>query len=257
MTMSPLLRLMGRGALAGALAGLLSAVASFLLGEPSVRGAIALEEAAVPAAGATEHAEVFSRATQQGALFLVSMLTGLAVGILFALVYTLQHRRDPDADSWRRALQLAVAGLVGIALIPFLRYPANPPAVGDPATADARTTAYLAAMLIGVATVTATGQLYRWLTEHGVRLPLRQLAALGVVVVGLATTWLLPDNTAAIEVPAALVWNFRLASIATLVVLWLGLGAIFGLLGERAERGVTGKNRIARRSRDRERHLAH
>lgn len=242
MTMSPLLRLMGRGALAGAIAGLLSAVASFLLGEPSVRRAIALEEAAARAAGATEHAEVFSRTTQQGALFVVSMLTGLAIGILFAVIYALRYRHDPGTDSWRRATQLAVAGLVGIALIPFLRYPANPPAVGGPATADARTTAYLASMLVGVATVTAAGQLYRWLRERDVRLSLRQLSTLGAVAVGVAATWLLPDNTAAIEVPAALVWNFRLASIATLVVLWLGLGAIFGLLGERAEHGVTGKS---------------
>lgn len=138
MMTSPLLRLMGRGAVAGAAAGLLSAAVSFSLGEPSVRRAVELEEAAAHAAGEADHAEVFSRATQQGAVFLVSMLTGLAIGILFAAVYALLHRHDPDADSWSRSLHLALAGLVGIALIPFLRYPANPPAVGDPATVDAR-----------------------------------------------------------------------------------------------------------------------
>ena len=246
MTMSPLLRLVGRGAVAGAIAGLLSAVVSFLLGEPSVRRAIELEEAAAYAAGQAEHAEVFSRTTQQGALFLVSMLTGLTLGILFALVYTLWQQRDPDADSWRRAILLAVAGLVGIALIPFLRYPANPPAVGDPATVDARTTAYLASILIGVVAVTAAAQLHRQLADRGVRPPLRQLAALGVVLVGLAATWLLPGSTDVSEAPADLIWNFRLASIAALLVLWLGLGAVFGLLGERVERGVASERRSAR-----------
>ncbi len=246
MTMSPLLRLVGRGAVAGAIAGLLSAVVSFLLGEPSVRRAIELEEAAAHAAGQAEHAEVFSRTTQQGALFLVSMLTGLALGILFALVYTLWQQRDPDADSWRRAILLAVAGLVGIALIPFLRYPANPPAVGDPATVDARTTAYLASILIGVVAVTAAAQLHRQLANRGVRPPLRQLAALGVVLVGLAATWLLPGSTDVSEAPADLIWNFRLASIAALLVLWLGLGAVFGLLGERVERGVASERRSVR-----------
>ena len=243
MTMSPLLRLLGRGAVAGTIAGLLSAVVSFLLGEPSVRRAIELEEAAAHAAG---DAEVFSRTTQQGALFLVSMLTGLALGILFALVYTLWQQRDPDADSWRRAILLAVAGLVGIALIPFLRYPANPPAVGDPATVDARTTAYLASILIGVVAVTAAAQLHRQLANRGVRPPLRQLAALGVVLVGLAATWLLPGSTDVSEAPADLIWNFRLASIAALLVLWLGLGAVFGLLGERVERGVASERRSVR-----------
>jgi predicted cobalt transporter CbtA len=108
---------------------------------------------------------------------------------------------------------------------------------------DARTTAHLASILIGLVAVTAAVQLHRRLTEGGVRPPLRQLAALGVVVVGLAATWLLPDSTDVIEVPADLIWDFRLASIATLLVLWLGLGAIFGLLGERAERGVASKDR--------------
>jgi predicted cobalt transporter CbtA len=236
MTMSPLLRFIGRGALAGAIAGLLSALVSFLLGEPSVRRAIALEEAAAE----TEHAEVFSRAAQQGALFLVSVITGLAVGILFGVVYALRHRRNPYVDSWRRAMQLAVAGLVGIALIPFVRYPANPPAVGDPGTVDDRTTFYLAAILMGLAAVVAADQLSRGLAERDVRVSLRQLATAGVVAVGMAATWLLPDSTDSITVPAELIWNFRLASIATLVVLWLGLGAIFGLLGERAERGLGG-----------------
>jgi predicted cobalt transporter CbtA len=78
-----------------------------------------------------------------------------------------------------------------------------------------------------------------------VRPPLRQLATLGVVVVGVAATWLLPDDTDVIKVPADLIWDFRLASIATLLVLWLGLGAIFGLLGERAERGVASEHRAA------------
>lgn len=230
---SPLLRLIGRGAMAGAVAGLLSAVVSFSLGEPSVRRAVELEEAAAHAAGEADHAEVFSRATQQGALFLVSMLTGLAIGILFASVYAVLHRRDPDVDPWSRSLQLALAGLVGIALIPFLRYPANPPAVGDPATVDARTTAYLAAILVGVAAVTAAGRLYQQLTDRGVRLPQRQLATLVVVLGGLAATWLLPGN-AVTEAPADMIWDFRMASLASLIVLWLGLGAVFGLLGERA-----------------------
>jgi predicted cobalt transporter CbtA len=249
--MSPLLRLVGRGAFAGVVAGLLSAVVSFLLGEPSVRRAVELEEVAAHtaghAAGQAEHAEVFSRTTQQGALFLVSMLTGLALGILFALVYALWQQRDPDADSWRRSILLAIAGLVGIALIPFLRYPANPPAVGDPASVDARTTAYLTSILIGLVAVTAAVQVHRRLADRGVRPSLRQLAALGVVVVGLAATWLLPGTTEVVEVPADLIWNFRLASIATLVVLWLGLGAIFGLLGERAERGVASEDRSSAR----------
>lgn len=243
--MSPLLRVMGRGAVAGALAGLLSAVVSFVLGEPSVRRAIALEEAAAHAAGKHEHAEVFSRAAQQGALFVVSILAGLAIGILFGLVYGLVYRQDPDADSWRRATGLAAAVMVGVAVIPFVRYPANPPAVGDPGTVDARTTAYLAAILVGIAAVVAAGQLSGWLAGRGVRVSLRQLAMLAVVVIGLAATWLLPNNPDTVAAPADLIWDFRLASLTALAVLWLSLGATFGLLGERAERSIASETSSA------------
>lgn len=232
MMASPLLRLLGRGAVAGAGAGLLSAVASFSLGEPSVRRAIELEEAAAHG----DHAEAFSRATQQGALFLVSMLTGLAIGILFASVYAMLHRHDPDLYPWSRSVQLSLWGLVGISLIPFLRYPANPPGAASPGTVDARTTTYLAAIIVGVLAVTAAAQLYSRMTDRGVRLPLRQLTTVAVVVGGLAVTWLLPDNADVMGMPPELIWNFRLASLASLIVLWLGLGALFGLLGERAVR---------------------
>jgi predicted cobalt transporter CbtA len=35
-------------------------------------------------------------------------------------------------------------------------------------------------------------------------------------------------------VPASLLWDFRLASLAQLTVMWLTLGLVFGLLMERA-----------------------
>ncbi len=165
---------------------------------------------------------------------MVSVLTGLAIGVLFGVVYAVWHRRDLDVDPWRRAIRLAVMGLIGITLIPFIRYPGNPPAVGDPATVDARTTWYLAAVLIGVATVTAVWQLHHRLAKRVAAASTRQSAVAVAVVVGLAATWLLPPNTDVIDVPAELIWNFRLASLATLVVLWLSLGAAFGLLTERA-----------------------
>lgn len=233
---SELLRLIGRGAVAGAAAGVLSASVSWVLGEPSVERAIALEEAAARADGAGEQAEVFSRAAQLGGLVVVSILTGLAIGVLFGVVYAGWHRRDPDAEPWRRAIQLAVMGLVGVTLIPFLRYPGNPPAVGDPATAHTRTTYYLAAILIGIATVTAAAQLHHRLAQRAAAPSTRQLAVAGVVLIGLVATWLVPPNTDPIDVPAELIWNFRLASLATLVTLWASLGVVFGLLGQRAAR---------------------
>jgi hypothetical protein len=231
---SPLLRLIGRGALAGAVAGLLSGAVTFLLGEPLLARAIALEEGSHHSAGSPGHVEVFSRATQQLGLIVVALLTGVAIGVLFGIVYTMLHRADPERDSWRRALRLAGAGFVGIALIPFLRYPADPPGVGEPGTAGSRSVAYLGAVLIGLAAVIAAWQVHDRLARRGSAPPVRHLATLAVLLAGLAATWLLPPGSEPQDIPADLLWDFRLASLTALAVLWFGLGAAFGLLGERA-----------------------
>jgi len=230
---------MGRGAGAGAVGGLLSAAVAYTIGEPAVERAIAIEEAAVPAAdgtgaGVEEHAEVFSRLAQQGGLVVTAVLAGVAIGLIFGLVYAVWHRADPAADPWRRAVRLALMGFVGLGAIPFLRYPANPPAVGDPATVDARTSAYLMALLVGLATVVAAWQVFARFAERGAALPVRRIAAAVVLVVGTAATWLLPTDTDVVDIPADLLWNFRVSSLVTIAALWLGLGAVFGLLGERA-----------------------
>lgn len=235
--MSDLLQAVGRGAIAGAAGGALSAGVAFVIGEPSVDRAIALEEAAADHDGA-EHAEVFTRVAQQGGLVVTAVLTGLAVGVIFGLVHALWLRRDPDhraTDPWRRAIRLSLMGFVGVAAIPFLRYPADPPAVGDPATVDARTTAYLSAVLIGLATVVGAWQVFARLARRGAAESTPRLAAAAVLVVGLAATWLLPADTDPIEAPAVLIWEFRVAALATLATLWLGLGATYGLLSERSE----------------------
>lgn len=230
-------RLIGRGAVAGGVAGLLSGAVSFLLGRPAVERAIDLEQAGADARGV----EVFSRVAQQVGLFVTSLLTGLAIGVLFAVVYAVRYRGDPGADAWRRSVRLAAAGFVALSLVPFLRYPANPPGVGTPGTVDDRTSAYLLAIVLGIATLVVADRVAHGLRNR--RASARQLAVGGVLIAGVASTWLLPEVVGRIEVPAELLWEFRLASIAALLTLWTALGAGFGLLGERvAERTGSGGN---------------
>jgi predicted cobalt transporter CbtA len=231
-----LITLIGRGAVAGGAAGLLSGAVSFLVGERWVNRAIELEEAAARAAGDAEHPELFSRTAQQAGLFVVAVLSGVAIGVLFAIVYAVRHRNDPHTDAWSRAIWLSGAGFVAVALIPFLRYPANPPAVGAPGTVGTRTSLYIGAVIIGLVTVFVAGVLERNLRGRETTTSLRQSAVGAVIALGTGCAWLLPANTDPIAVPADLIWNFRLASILSLAVLWVGLGIAFGLLGERAER---------------------
>ncbi|GAA1402983.1 CbtA family protein [Catellatospora coxensis] len=226
-----LLSLMGRGGLAGACAGALSAVVSLVLAEPVIDRAIALEHAN---AGDGHGAELFSRDTQHVGMLVSVILAGMAIGLLFGLVYAVLHRRDPGADPWGRALRLAGAGFLGVVFLPFLRFPTNPPGVGSEATQQARTATWLAAIAIGLATVSAAGLLAGRLAERGAALPVRQLAPVGVVLVGLALLFALPSSGDPISTPADLLWSFRLLSLLASVVLWAGIGVGFGLAGLRA-----------------------
>lgn len=223
-----MLGFIGRGGLAGACGGLLSGLFSLVFAEGTVNSAIALEH--------SEGAEVFSRGTQYVGLLVTSMLAGVAIGIIFGVVYAVLHRREPDTDPWARALRLALAGYLAVSLLPFIRYPANPPGTGDPDTVSVRAAWWLAAIAIGLATMAAVAEVRKRLTSAST--PVRDLATVGAVVLGLAVILLLPATPPSDSVPSELLWSFRLYSLAATGILWAGLGAGFGIAGWRAARQV-------------------
>ena len=82
----------------------------------------------------------------------MTALVGFIVGGVFAIVYLLVGRRA-QGTPWRRSLGLGGALVTGLYLLPFIRYPANPPGVGDPSTIDHRTLGYTLAIAIGAVAV--------------------------------------------------------------------------------------------------------
>jgi hypothetical protein len=236
-----------RGLAAGLLAGLLAGLFAFVFGEPSVDGAIQLEEAAAvdhdhggdEAAGHSHEGEeeIFSRSTQKVGLFFATGFSGMFVGGLFGMAYAYFGGRLASGSEWIRSLSLAGALFVGAFLIPFLKYPANPPTVGDPATIGSRTAAYFALVALSLLVVLGAWYAARRLRERGVAAPIRQLAVgLGIAVAVGVLFLILPTGPDPGEFPAGLLWDFRLSSLGTQLVLWAGIGVIFGLLCERANR---------------------
>jgi len=160
--------LLTRGMLVGILAGMLSFGFLKLVGEPPVDRAIAFETAmdeAIDKAKADgamakgmampkEEAEpeLVSRTVQSG----IGLFTGVAVyntafGGLFALVFAFAYRRMGDFDPRTTSALLAISGLVAVYIVPNLKYPANPPSVGDPETIGMRTGLYFAMIAISLA----------------------------------------------------------------------------------------------------------
>ena len=221
-------RLLGIGALAGLAAGAAAAVFMATVGRGPTRDAIALEEARDHASGAAHHQDLFSRGVQEigGAVGL--LVFGLALGVVFAVVLAAVGPRLGSATPMGAAVRLGWVGFATVVLVPFLKYPANPPAVGDPATVNQRTLAYFAALALSILLSLAVWRLHAGLRAGPVA---RAWAAAVLYGAGLTVIFLaLPANPDPLDAPADLVWPFRMASLGGLAAAWAALALTTGTL---------------------------
>ena len=136
------------GLLAGLCGGLLATGFAELAGEPPVDQAIAFEERAQAARRRRARGRAGARLArppeERRPADRRASSTALALGGLFALAFAFAYGRvGRGASPARTALWLAAAAFVVVYLVPFLKYPANPPSVGDPDTIGKRTALYL------------------------------------------------------------------------------------------------------------------
>jgi predicted cobalt transporter CbtA len=219
-------RLLKEGVLAGAAGGFALALVLRLIGQGPIGRAVALEG---PGGD-----EMFSRGTQQVGGMVAAVLYGAALGAVFTLAYALVRHRLRTPDDWRAAIAVAVTGFAGVFLLPFLKYPANPPAVGDPDTIGRRTALYLLAVAWSLVATWGGWRAWRAFVAKGMPVHKAVPATLATWV-ALATVGLvvLPANTDAVEAPATLIWQFRLATVAGAAAFWSVLGLAFGWLRAR------------------------
>jgi predicted cobalt transporter CbtA len=221
---------------AGLLAGILAGLFAFVVGEPALDRAIALEEASE----GTHHEEVFSRSTQKVGLFFATGLFGVTVGGVFGIVYAFFRERLVANRELGRSISLAGTVFVGAFLIPFLKYPANPPSVGDPSTIRERTAAYFALVVLSLLMMLVAWLAARDLKARGYDAPRRRLIVGAGLLVVVAVLFLsLPAGPSAEGFPSGVLWAFRFSSMGTQIVFWAGLGLMFGWLCERARRKGT------------------
>jgi predicted cobalt transporter CbtA len=238
--------LLGRMVLAGLVAGALAGIYSLLVTERAIAPALDLEETRAAAeGGAQDHAgELFSRGEQLIGGFLGTLLAGVVLAVVFAAVYALIRHRLPGHTDLARVCLLAGIGFGIFALLPALKIPANPPAVGDPATVATRTAIYGAVLLCGIVSAMLVAALVSFLRSRAVGSAATATAAVGTLAVLLGLVLVLlpgsPDPIAA-DVPAAVVWDFRVASLGQLAVLWTALGLAGGWLVDRLTRTPIGR----------------
>jgi predicted cobalt transporter CbtA len=239
MTFSTLLR---RGLAAGAAAGALTAAYLWLVVEPLIEKALVIEEARGGHSHASgdhthEEAELVSRGAQVVGGMATALVVAVLFGIVFAVVFAKARHRLPAATDHGRSVVLAALGFAVFVVFPALKLPANPPAVGDPDSVDRRTLVYLLMILLGLAIVLVAFTLDRALAARDLDPAHRStLVVLVAALVAAVVLLVVPGSTDAVpdDVPAALLWEFRVASLGQLAVLWATLGLVFGVLVSRA-----------------------
>ncbi|MEV8036143.1 CbtA family protein [Streptomyces sp. NPDC086182] len=225
--------LLVRGMLAGLAAGVLALVVAYLLGEPTVDSAIGFEEAHAPAHG--HEVELVSRSLQSTAGLATGVLIyGISFGGIAALAYCFALGRVGRFSARATALLLSGTALLAVYVVPFMKYPANPPSVGDPDTIGKRTTLYFLMMVLSVLlAVGATILGKRLAPSLGTWYATVTAVAAFAVLIGLAYEFLPVINEVPGDFPATLLWRFRLSALAIQATLWGGFGLVFGELAER------------------------
>ena len=260
--------LLARGMIVGIVAGLLAFGFAKVFGEPQVDKAIAFESAmdAAKEAAAKETAtkdqfdkkssmpgmnmnmgqgeqpdgqggdvELFSRDVQSGiGLFTGVMAYGIAFGGLFSLVFAYCHGRLGRFGPRPLALLIAALGFVAIVLVPDLKYPANPPSVGDSDTIGFRTGMFFLMIVISIAAMIGSVTLLRRLRARYGAWNATLIAVATFVIVIAISQAILPDiNEVPEAFPAVVLWRFRAAALGIQLVMWSSIGLIFGWWTER------------------------
>ncbi|HEY7134181.1 MAG TPA: CbtA family protein [Acidimicrobiia bacterium] len=239
-----------RGMLAGLIAGLLGFTVARVVGESSVSKAEAFEYYVAQTHHEPPEKELVSRTVQASAgLGTGALVYGVAFGGLFALVFTIAYGRLGPFHARGTAAVLGLLGFVSICMVPFLKYPANPPSVGQADTIGHRTQLFLLMMVLSVvAMVVAALVQQRLVARLGAWNSTLVVAGayLAVIVVcyvllpGInevpqqAIRGVVPGVTdAGLTFPPKVLWHFRAASIATQAVMWTTLALVFGPLAQR------------------------
>ena len=208
------------GLLVGLVAGLLTGLFHLAFSEPVIDDAIAIEERFAQAGDHDD--EVFSRNVQKAGMVVGWLVFGGVAGAFAATVYRFTAGRN-ERYALRPSLAFALLVYWAVFFLPFWKYPANPPGVGDPDTIDFRQGAYLGFAAISLAATAGAWLLARFWQGQT---PVRRYAAIAIVyglAIGLAF-WLMPGHNDPNPVPTDLLWKFRSLSLIGQAVFWTLVG---------------------------------
>ncbi|MDE1844395.1 MAG: CbtA family protein [Thaumarchaeota archaeon] len=220
---------------AGILAGLVHGMLNIVVVEPYLDNAIGIENQRMFAEGQAKDTPQFWKQfsdyriwQKQGSIVAGAML-GASTGALFGLVFAYSKKSLPGNSDIKKALILAVIMWAVLYFIPFLKYPANPPTVGDPDTITFRATTY--ALFVALSGFGAIGfsMLYKKMRNK------KFLAFVGYIGFMGITFVVMPANPDPINTSMDLVNGFRIISASTMTAYWISNGIILGWMWKKVK----------------------
>ena len=222
--------------LAGCFAGIIHGAANLAIVEPYLDEAIGIENHNLFASGEEKDTPEFwveyssYRDWQKGGQVLAGAILGTSIGALFGIVFAYSRRALPGQHNVKKAMVLAGIMWLSIYFIPFLKYPANPPTVGDTETVILRAVLYLSFIAISGLSVIGFYQLSKKL--QGKR---KYVAVIGYAILISIAFVLMPPNPDEITASMELVNGFRIMSVIAVSVFWISLGVILGLFWQKIQ----------------------
>lgn len=216
--------------ISGALAGTIHGVANLILVEPYLDTAIGIENQHLFASGEEKDTPEFRaefdsyRYWQKGGQVLAGAILGTSIGALFGLVYAYSRSSLPGRTDLKKTFTLAAIMWLAIYFIPFLKYPANPPTVGDPETVILRSILYLSFITISGFGAVGFYQLYKKLQSQK-----KIVAFVGYAIFISIVFVVMPPNPDEISAPMELVNDFRTMSVIAVSVFWVSVATILGV----------------------------
>jgi hypothetical protein len=199
------------------------------------------------AKGEAPEPELVSRPMQSSfGLLTGSLAYGTALGGILALAFAYAYGRVGSIGARETAALVALAGIISVIIVPFIKYPANPPSIGNPETIGARTGLYFSMMLISVIAMFNAVVVARKLAKrHGLWFGSIIAGAAYIIVAVVAMMILPPIHETPQGFNADVLWGFRTASLGIHLVLWTFWALAFGYL---AERSFAPKSQASRRA---------
>lgn len=230
--------------LAGAIAGTILGAINQVVVEPYIDHAIELEmlqqnTTAQSDQVITNPAEFAAyRFWQKGGEIIAGTILGLSIGSLYGIVFA-YTRGSISGTNNNKKKALIVAGIMWLVLflMPALKYPPNPPAVGNPETIYYRQSLYVAFLAISGFSALGLAFLYRKMMVASSNNTKKKVIIIPSAVYAaiMAGAYLaMPANPDPINAPIDLVIGFRITSAITISMFWAVLGVIFGALWDKA-----------------------